>query len=151
VMMYRYYLLLFFLFAAISSQAQADFNGLWKGIITQNEGGHKSEYPFELYLHQTGNKVVGRSYVFDDGIYAEMNLKGMIYNGKYLRFQEIEIVDFTVSENMEWCIKSGNLVVQYKNKTAYLTGTWKGSTSFSECIPGRIELKKEIIRASINN
>ncbi|MEN0051244.1 MAG: hypothetical protein AAF806_29535, partial [Bacteroidota bacterium] len=140
----------FFCFFASFATAQGDFNGLWKGIITQNDGGYKSNYDFELYLHQDGNTVYGRSYVFDGDIYAEMELKGEIYNNNYLRFQEIKIVDHTIGKDMEWCIKRGQLLLSYKDNHAYISGLWKGKTSFSDCVPGRIELKKEIMRASID-
>ncbi|MEM9889150.1 MAG: hypothetical protein AAF849_24980 [Bacteroidota bacterium] len=129
--------------------AQVDFSGLWKGIITQDEGGYKTEYGFELYLQQEGSRVVGRSYVVDGTLYAEMDLKGNIYNKNYLRFQELKIVDFTIVENMEWCIKKGHLILQFKGDKAYLTGVWKGITSFGDCIPGRIELERKIIRAAV--
>ncbi|MEL6717547.1 MAG: hypothetical protein AAFP82_02440 [Bacteroidota bacterium] len=145
------YLVCLFLFFGLSSIAQGNFNGLWKGTITQNDGGYKSNYDFELYLHQDGKTVYGRSYVFDGELYAEMELKGEVYNDNYLRFQETKIVDHTIGENMEWCIKRGQLLLSYKKNDAYISGLWKGKTSFSDCIPGRIELKKEILRASIDN
>jgi len=143
------YLIYVFLFYATSSIAQGDFNGLWKGTITQNEGGYRSNYDFELYLHQDSTTIYGRSYVFDGELYAEMELKGEVYNNRYLRFQEVKIVNHTIGENMEWCIKRGQLLLTYKNNHAYISGLWKGRTSFSDCVPGRIELKKEILRAEL--
>ncbi|MEM0992424.1 MAG: hypothetical protein AAF847_03785 [Bacteroidota bacterium] len=141
------FLLVFSLPIALS--AQADFSGFWKGIITQDEGGYKTEYGFELYLNQDGTRVTGRSYVIDGKLHAEMELKGSIYNTNYLRFQELKIVDFSVVENMEWCLKKGHLILQVKGDKAYLTGVWKGTTSFGNCIPGRIELEREVIRAAV--
>ncbi|MEM8526281.1 MAG: hypothetical protein AAGG68_16690 [Bacteroidota bacterium] len=146
------YILAFSLFfcCAMASFAQSNFSGLWKGSITQNEGGYKNSYDFEMYLYQDGEVIQGRSYVFDGEMYAEMELKGEVYNGKYLRFQEIKIVNHSIAENMEWCIKRGQLLLSYKRNDAYISGLWKGKTSFGDCVPGRIELKREVFRAAVD-
>lgn len=131
-------------------QAQADFSGLWTGVITQDEGGYKSEYKFELYLYQEGTKVHGRSYVYDEGLHAVMELRGNIYNGNLLHFQEGKMVDFTVVEDMEWCIKRGDLMLKSGWRKEYITGVWKGISSVGDCIPGKIKLERETARASIH-
>jgi hypothetical protein len=131
-------------------QAQADFSGHWTGVITQDEGGYKSEYRFELFLNQNGTRVYGRSYVFDEGLYAVMELRGTIYNNDYLRFQETKMVDFTVVENMEWCIKRGDIVLKSGFRKEYITGLWKGVSSMGDCVPGQIKLEREAAQAAID-
>ncbi len=123
-----------------SMMAQADFSGLWQGEITQMEGGYKTSYDFELYLYQKGKNVWGRSYVKADSLYAEMEIEGSIYNGEYLKFEEQRIVSYTIIPELEWCIKKGHLILKGKK----ISGIWEGNTSFSDCIPGRIELKRII-------
>ena len=134
-------------FAPGESSAQDKFDGLWTGTITQEEGGESIPFRFELYLKQDGDRVTGRSYVFADGIYAEMELEGDIHSDFYLHFQELKIVDSEVHEGMEWCIKSGHLVLKRKGKTLRLEGAWRGKTSFSSCTPGKVLLEKEEDRA----
>ena len=81
--------------------AQQDFNGYWKGKITQEEGGYTPEYSFELFIIQKGDSITGRSYVYIDSIYAEMNIKGEIQNGidlvlkdeKMLNHEELREMD----------------------------------------------------------
>lgn len=130
--------------------SQADFSGLWTGTITQDEGGYRSEYKFEMYLHQSGTKIYGRSYVYDDDLYAVMDLTGSVYNDNYLRFQESKIVDFTTVEGMEWCIKRGHLILKRQFGNTKITGVWKGDTGFSACIPGKIFLERTTAQAALD-
>ena len=127
--------------------AQSNISGQWFGTITQNEGGFRSKYDFELYLFQEGNKIKGRSYVYVDNIYAVMELIGELQGGQYLKFKEIKMVDFSEMEGMEWCIKQAQLFLKLEHKTMRLEGNWQGDTSFGTCIPGKIFLKKTIPRA----
>lgn len=129
------------------SFSQQDFSGLWTGVITQEDSGQSTEFKFELYLKQTGDKVTGRSYVSADGIHAEMELSGTIYSGFYLHFQESKIVQSEVHEGMEWCIKNGHLVFKKEGAVYKLEGAWRGTTSFNACTPGKVRLKKKIPRA----
>ena len=127
--------------------AQNNVSGTWKGIITQDEGGYRSTYDMELVLKQDGNKVTGRSTVRVDDIFAVMVLEGEITGGGYFRFQESQIVDSKRAENLEWCIKRGQLLLKAEKDEWKLEGFWQGSTSFSQCIPGKIFLKKTVPRA----
>lgn len=127
--------------------AQTNISGTWKGIITQDEGGYRSTYDMELILKQEGDRVTGRSIVRVDDIYAEMDLEGEITSGGYFRFQETQIVESKKAENIEWCIKRGQLLVRYDKDEVKLEGFWQGITSFSTCIPGKIFLKRSTIRA----
>ena len=138
------------LFFNADAQSEADKNniaGQWKGTVTQNEGGYKSSYSFELYLTQRGNTVTGRSYVFIEDIFAVIELKGTVKSGKLLFIEETKILDHRKYEDMEWCIKKMQLVLIYKNDKLELNGYWQGKSPEGDCIPGEIHLKKEVPRA----
>lgn len=140
-MKFIYLIGLSWLLSVVNVHAQADFSGLWKGDITQNDGGYKTSYNFELFLYQDGKRVWGRSYVTADTLHAEMEIEGVIYNNEYLKFEEQRIVTYTIIPELEWCIKKGHLILK-GNK---ISGIWEGNTSFSDCIPGRIEMKRTVI------
>ena len=114
--------------------AQQDLNGYWKGIITQEDGGFIPEYSFELFIIQNGDKISGRSYVYVDSIYAEMNLSGEIHSGVYLELKDEKILDHQELLGMEWCIKKYQLLLKQRNSVMYLEGHWQGETSFSTCV-----------------
>jgi len=122
---------------------QSDFSGSWKGTLTQNEGGFRSEYQFELYLILEGKKVRGRTYVSVDDIYAELDVEGQVIDRNTVLIREIRFVRFSRLENLEWCYKLARLTLQRQGATWRLEGPWEGYTSFGRCIPGQIFLTKE--------
>jgi hypothetical protein len=127
--------------------AQSDISGKWLGTTTQNEGGYRTSYDFELYLHQDGSVITGRSYVYVEKIYAEMILKGKINKNGSVDIVETKLVDYKEFEGMEWCIKNMKLNLNSSTNTWTLEGNWEGNTSFGSCIPGKIYLKKIVPRA----
>ena len=143
----RGFSLVLFLFVCTFCLAQEDVSGSWTGKITQNDGGYRKNYKFELYLIQNGSQLSGRSYVYFDDIYAEMSLKGYINAANELWFSELEIVDFRELRGMEWCIKNGKLQLKKIGNHWKLEGFWKGNTSFGECIPGEVFLERVVPRA----
>ena len=126
---------------------QVNWSGSWVGTITQDEGGYRSKYDFEIFLQQDGSTVRGRSFVYVDNIYAEMELVGEIHSGLYLRFKEQEIIDYKKFEGMEWCVKKGQLLLKKGKNGWLLEGFWQGNTTFSDCIPGKVYLEKKVPRA----
>lgn len=136
-----------FLFALpFFAGAQKNFSGVWKGTLTQEAGGFAPVYEFELYLKQKGNTVTGRSYVAIGSIYAVMDLKGVL-EGSTVHLTETNIVEHWKREDMEWCYKKADLTLYIQGKEVKLEGPWSGNTGQSECIPGKIYLKKEAPRA----
>ncbi len=123
-----------------------DISGYWRGTITQNEGGYRSEYVLELRITQKGDSITGKSFVFVDNIFAEMDISGNFHSGIYLQLKDDRIVTHEELDGMEWCIKSYQLLLKKKGAEWRLEGHWQGLTSFSNCIPGRVYLKKTIPR-----
>lgn len=135
------------LYMSGSIQAQyAYVAGLWKGTITQNSGGYRPKYDFEIFLHQKGNKITGRSYVYVDKIYAVLELSGVV-TGNAIQLQESRIVDSRKTEGLEWCIKSYQLSYSVNSQKRQLAGTWKGHTNGLPCIPGNVILVRKFARA----
>lgn len=141
--MMKYVLTTFLLLAAWPICAQSNVTGLWKGVLTQNEGGYRAKYEFEVYLNQKGNQLTGRTYVSVDNIHATLDIVGDIIDGNTVRFRETHFVNFTELVNMEWCYKSAVLVLKRWGNTWRLEGTWEGVTSFGKCIPGKIYLTRQ--------
>ncbi len=145
------YLTFLFFVLVFSSYAQNTnsknkLTGEWKGKITQNEGGIREEYNFELYLVQNGNKITGRSYAYFDDVYVIIELKGSAKSGTVVLLEELKIVEHRKYENMEWCIKKMQLIHKYEGDEAKLEGFWQGKSAAGECIPGKIYLTKQILR-----
>ena len=140
-------ILFVFLTCAHLLPAQNNLTGLWRGTITQDEGGYRSEYTFEIMIKQDGDKISGRSYVFVDDIHATMILSGSIHSNVYLSLKDSQILDFKVNEGMEWCMKNYQLVFKNNVNPLRLEGFWQGSTTFSTCVPGKVFLKKVVPRA----
>lgn len=140
------FLLLSILFCS-AGLAQQEITGSWKGKITQDAGGYTPEYAFELYLIQKDDSITGRSYVYVDSIYAEMNLSGQIHSDIFLELKDEKILEHEELQGMEWCIKKYQLLLKQRDSTLLLEGHWQGETSFGSCVPGKIFLEKKVPRA----
>lgn len=129
------------------SQKSVDISGTWRGVITQEQGGYRPEYGMELHIKQTGDKVIGRTFVYFDKVYAEMEFEGVLIAGKILQLKETKILAAKKVDGMEWCIKQAVLTLNKTKDPWRLEGAWQGSTVFGPCIPGKIILRKAIPRA----
>ncbi len=143
--MKRIFLLAFFFLSILPRLlAQANpFDGYWKGYLTQETGGYRPKYYFELKLEQKGNKVTGTSYSSVEDIYAEMAVSGII-NGEELVLKEDKILRYTRLEEMAWCFKRCILKLNKKAGTWRLEGSWSGNSPFGPCIPGKVYLVKTV-------
>lgn len=130
----------------LALSAQSNISGSWKGSITQNEGGYRTDYSFEMYFQQKGKKITGRSYVYVDNIYAEMELTGQWIDANQIQFSESKVTRAKKVDNMDWCIKSGTLKLIKTDNKWRLEGNWSGVSSYGVCIPGKIFLHKVIPR-----
>lgn len=146
-MMRRIFTILFFLTTTIATTfAQDDLLGNWVGVITQDEGGYRSEYDFELYLKKENKLITGRSYVYVEEIYAEMALSGFAVSEKVFHFTESRVVRSRKLPSLEWCLKGGTLKLERTRDGWELRGRWEGTSAGGSCIPGEIILKKVVPR-----
>jgi hypothetical protein len=145
-------LLLFVLFpmnlAAQNTKAPDNIlTGKWVGTFTQDKGGQRVDFEAVIFFEQKGNVVTGKSLVYDGDIHAEMKLTGKLLSGKLLKYQETSIAKQETRPQMEWCIKKCDLSLKYTGTEWVLEGLWEGVTSFGNCVPGRVFLRKPSPRA----
>lgn len=122
------------------------FDGFWTGYLTQEEGGYRPKYKFEMTLNQSGTTVRGVSFSRIDTLYAEMKIQGTA-NGHTLQFHETGLSRFSPLKNLSWCLKSGQLQLSQKGKNWVLEGNWQGKSEEGACVPGKIYLVKSKPRA----
>lgn len=125
-----------------SSEAFPSFNGKWEGTLTQQEGGYKRNYDFHLEIKMEGNKIIGRSHVEVDQVFAEMKIKGRILNNRTFEFSEVQVMDMQKRNGMDWCFKHCVLRLEKIGSSWRLTGKWSGFSSYGPCTPGQIFLRK---------
>lgn len=145
--MIKYFLFFSFLLAVSQPTfSQEVFLGNWKGVITQDEGGYRTEYDFELYLKKEDKLITGRSYVYVDEIYAEMALSGFTLSDEIFHFTESKVVRSRKLPELEWCLKGAALKLYRTGNGWELRGRWQGTSAGGNCIPGEIILKKIVPR-----
>jgi hypothetical protein len=76
-----------------------------------------------------------------------MKLEGQLVGDKAIHWEESKIIDHWKHENMEWCYKEATLFIVAQGKEDKLEGPWSGNTGDSECIPGKIMLRRTSPRA----
>lgn len=140
---YLFFFLLLIFFTE-STAAQDQFLGNWVGVITQDEGGYRTTYDFELYLKTEDKLITGRSYVYVDEIYAEMALTGFALGEDMLHFTESRVVRSRKLPELEWCLKGAALKLQRKGSGWELRGRWEGTSNGGNCIPGEIIVRKVV-------
>jgi len=145
---------LYFFFAFLSlnlpaetTAAANEINGSWSGVITQVEGGYRSSYKIDFIIQEKNGVVSGFSYVSVDDIYAKMKIQGTLSNHLLFNARDIAIEEDEVKPGMEWCMKNYILILKKEDNVWKLEGHWNGTTSFSNCKPGKVSLKKVIHRA----
>ena len=122
---------------------KVNLTGSWKGVLTQRPEGVASEYDFELYLIQDGDKIRGRSYVTYKDYHAELEIEGEVFRDKGLVFQETRFVSSSeLDPNLIWCVKMGQMQIKQEEGVWKLDGIWQGRTDEGPCIPGEIHLVK---------
>ncbi len=127
--------------------AQKKVSGLWEGKLTQNEGSLWTEYSFKININQKKKDLTGECSVVVDKIYANMEFSGKL-DGNKLHLEETTLLKHSEREDLEWCLKVIDLTFSVKNSTEILEGTWTGRTKQGTvCIPGKIYLKKGVVRA----
>ena len=142
-MLFDFYLYLAFALSTYTAPTEAapqtvDISGFWTGVITQDEGGYRSEYHFELRLWQEGDIVKGESRVAFDDSHATMTLEGKLMGKRVVYIKDTSIIDSKINAEFQWCMKSLQLVYKKRGTKRRLEGKWQGNTAFATCIPGNI-------------
>jgi hypothetical protein len=125
-----------------------DISGTWTGITTQNEGGYSSSYNISLFLKNENGKITGTSVLSIDDIFAKIEVEGTFQHGLSLVLKDVAITENKVVDNvnMEWCMKNYILLLKKENNQWHMEGHWHGKTSFGDCTPGKVFLKRGVER-----
>jgi hypothetical protein len=123
--------LMLLLIPLLSIGQNRDLGGSWTGVLLQDAGGSRSEYPISLEVTQVGNSLKGYSYI---GFYDRDDIRGkLVFEGKIkgdsLTFKELRLINEHVDDNMVWCLKYGTITITEINDMYVLQGKWKGSRS----------------------
>lgn len=137
--------LLVFSFSENHSPPEPSPEGIWQGIITQDEGGYRQKYNVKLSLEANGGELTGESYISTDDIFVRMEFRGKVVNGMFIKLEDERIIEHKIKPSMEWCMKSYQLVFKYKEDR--IDGFWQGETSIGTCVPGKVHLSRYIPKA----
>ncbi|MEO0043060.1 MAG: hypothetical protein RL329_2508 [Bacteroidota bacterium] len=121
---------------------KTDITGYWEGTITQDyPGGKRVDYAMEVDFVQKGKTITGIATVHHLQYGAKMSVEGK-GKGNYFRFEEGKIIKYDQLPQAEWCFKKYELIYRHTGSEETLEGLWEGKSSFGDCDPGRILLKK---------
>ncbi|HEY1024647.1 MAG TPA: hypothetical protein VGE26_05735 [Sphingobacteriaceae bacterium] len=126
-----------------------NIGGKWYGKLTQEPGGYRKIYDFELELVQDDNirkdSITGVSYAYiPQQIEAKIGLSGFI-DKDTIRLKESAylIQDDVVPLGWTLCIKDLHLNYMLINNKEFLRGRWEGQTAEGRnCKPGLIILAR---------
>src|ERR1700748_2219667 len=110
---------------AITADPMAeDLNGVWKGTLTQGEGGCYPRYFLELQINVAGDRITGRAYdYFDKTHFVKMSFTGR-YNAQTHRLVLIEnkVLESEIPTDCLPCIKTYDLNYSKKGDQEELNG-----------------------------
>lgn len=138
-----------FLFAALlvfTPGFNQDLNGIWRGTLTQEEGGCFPTYHLEIQMTVSGNTLQGAAFdYYDQSRYIKHHFTGR-YNEKTKRMVIIEdrIMQVNIPGDCVSCTKTYDLNWSMESGKEILKGDWKGVESISHkaCPPGKITLSR---------
>lgn len=146
--MIRILLFISMLFLSLVSLGQEkDLGGSWTGVLYQEDGGFRSEYPMHLEVTQRGKNLDGYCFIgfYDrDDITGEMVFKSKIV-GDSLQFKEPSLLEENVEKGMVWCLKYGTISISETDDLYVMEGNWEGTPSNHPdraCHGGRIRFEK---------
>lgn len=122
--------------------------GLWEGVLTiEKDGKISSEYTVFFNFSEENDSISGISNIIYKDKSAKLFFQAELKTPEILEIKETEIIRADVLPNGEWCIKNIVLHRFFENNQLVWRGEWSGKTSFSNCSPGKIYLKRSIKRA----
>ncbi len=134
---------------AQTSSESAEFEGSWTGIITQVDGSTIRYFDMELTVSPemgSDSTYSVSTHVMDGEYHAYIVGQAMKGSEDQLLIAESEIIRSDSIPGMEWCVKRYELKKKMKDGELHLLGVWGGDTSFGECIPGDMDLVRQVIR-----
>jgi hypothetical protein len=146
---FKCFLLFFIFFQNENIFAQKDsLAGYWEGILTvEREGDVLAEYNFALRFSEENKKIVGISYVWYQNMGANMEFEIQLLDENTIQIKETAIRKSDPLPSGEWCMKEMILHKKTDKESTYWQGEWTGKTTFSNCTPGKITVKRSVERA----
>lgn len=127
---------------AITMNAQAPpLGGQWLGTLTQEQGGYRESYSFEIYLTEKGDVYAGRTYVYAPNVLGVLSFSGQ-KRGAVLYLKEKELLISRKPSDLSWCFKTMQLRLVQRSGEWFLEGPWQGTSDYGVCIPGWLSLKR---------
>jgi hypothetical protein len=150
-MCHRYFLTIvgFFIANLSTTFAQRDtLTGFWKGVLTvEKDEQILAEYDVFFSFTEENDSIVGFSTIVYKNLAAKLSFKATRKNDDILEIKEINIIKADALSAGEWCVKNITLKRFFEKDKVVWRGEWTGKTSFSDCVPGKIYLKKAVQRA----
>jgi hypothetical protein len=141
----RFSSFLFMVFFPFLAAGQ-DLNGIWKGELTQEEGGCYPKYFIELQINSSGNSLRGTAYDY----YDKTSFVKLYFTGRFnpqtgrLVLIENKVSQYRVPVDCIPCLKTYDLDYARKGAEETISGRWKGHFLDKQktCPPGNIFLKR---------
>ena len=139
-----------FLLACITTLAcsSQDFNGVWRGRLTQSPGGCYPEYFIEIQIQHSDVQLSGTSYdYYDTTRYVKLNFNGKVnMSTKRMVLMEQRVVKYNIPRDCVPCIKTYDLTLSKENNEEVLTGSWVGLKMGTKenCPQGKVTLKRVV-------
>ncbi|MBE7171799.1 MAG: hypothetical protein INR73_14520 [Williamsia sp.] len=134
-----------FLTGAALSQ---DFNGVWRGKLTQAPGGCYPEYFIEIQIQHSAVQLAGTTYdYYDTSRYVKLNFNGKVnMTTKRMVLMEERVLRYSIPPNCVPCIKTYDLTLTKLNNEEVLSGTWDGVMMGTKenCPHGKVTLKRVV-------
>lgn len=135
-----------FLFFASFAHSQNNLKGIWEGMITmEREGKTIQSFRFVIQIDQDSIELKGQSWVWYNELKASFEISGEFKNNQ-LTLKDVKLIDADSLPSGEWCEKIMQLSIMHNKKMDKLEGIWQGKTTFSQCTPGKVVLKKNTDR-----
>ncbi len=143
---YGFVLYVLLLNSILGAQNHENIKGLWKGRLTQYEGGYQELYDFEIYFNKTDSVIAGYTYLKAKQASGVIRFVGC-YRGDTLHLVEKEVVFSQKPEGLSWCFKKLQLTINTIGTRQILKGHWQADSQYGSCIPGEVSVEKVKPRA----
>lgn len=149
----RYLLFLLMLLSGTYIKAQENnYEGLWKGLMSQNDRAVLYDVVLKLFYESDSTLFGTCKIVARDGKYVEFYVEGQ-YQGNNLLLKDVMLLKESGSnEKFHWCIKDYLMTLSGSDEKWTLEGDWKNDgKTFSkgeyfqdtyDCKPGKFSLSK---------
>ena len=144
LLLYRVVIILSFCLSSLTltyAQKPPSVQGQWIGTLTQDQGGYRSDYTFEIYFQTAEDgQLAGKTYVYAPNVVGVFSFNGT-KRGQVYYLIEQELRYSRKPEDLSWCFKAMQLRLVQKEKQWFLEGPWQGSSEYGVCIPGWISVR----------